>query len=167
MRTNAKWTHDSESNPEAHEATEVGLHVSAMTVTAALDKEAVGGLWETVWDGESVAIMWTSPIHGRAIDRWATDSNIATRDLRSLTERVRNADGARNALELSQLVGPLIMFLNPITKEKERANPVWDKTVPLDSDGCRNDPREEAERAKRGTEPSDPRLAAPRGGWNP
>jgi hypothetical protein len=113
-----------------------------MTETAAREEDAGGRLRKTVRDGESLAIMLASPIHGRAIDRCVTKNNIARNDLCALTDRLRHAKGARNALELSQPVGLLIMFLNPKTKEKERADPVWDKTVPLDSDGCHNDPKE-------------------------
>jgi len=113
-----------------------------MTETASREEDAGGRLWETVRDGESIAIMLASPIHGRAIDRCVTRTNIAIIDLCALTDRLWHAKGARNASELSQPVGLLIMFLNPKTKEKERADPVWDKTMPLDSDGCHYDPKE-------------------------
>ena len=138
-----------------------------MTETAAREEDAGGRLRKTVRDGESLAIMLASPIHGRAIDRWATDSYIATRDLCALPGRLRNADGARNALELSQPAGPLIMFLNPKTKEKEQADPVWDKTVPVDSDGCHNDPKEGNRESQARDRAIRSATRHPSRGWNP
>jgi hypothetical protein len=94
-----------------------------MTVTAAREKDAGSRLGETVWDGVSIAVKLALPGCGRAIDRWVTWSNPAACDLCDLTDRLQLAESVRNALGFSQPAGLLISFLNPKTKEKERADP--------------------------------------------
>ena len=94
------------------------------------------------WDGESFAVSLASQILGRAIGCCVTELNTARGNLCARAGRRRQANGTRSAWEVSQSVGLIFMFLYPKPKEKERADPVRDKTLPTDSDGCHYDPME-------------------------